>query len=78
MCLPGYNLARTKVPLLSLCTVALNVNSLWLVNLCPLVAHSITERRGIEDQSAIDRDAYLDFIVLALIVVCIVNTQRTG
>ena len=61
-----------------LCLVALNVSSLCSVNLSPFVGHSITERRGIADQSAIDSAVYSDSMVLVAIVICIFDTHKTG
>ena len=78
MCLPGSNLARIRAPILSLYTVALNVNSLCLVNLRPFVAHSIMERSGIADRSACESVIYSDSVVLVAIVICIVDTHSTG
>ena len=75
---PGFSLASMRAPILSSCAVALNVSSFCLVNLSPFVALLITERRGIADQSTIDRAVYSDSIVLVAIVICIHDTHSTG
>ena len=64
--------------MLSSYTVALNINSLSLVNLRPFAAHSIIERRGIAERSAIDSVVYSDSILLVVIVIYIVGTHRTA